>query len=183
MAGNTHQDTAIPSSVGRQLSQETDSVDIDDGELWNHRRLQQQVGYLSLGGGFSGGLSPQPSSSAECERRVSPLDPNLSSAARYSPPPPYNSPLAGIEASLEHPDSPMEDLSNASSLPSLPAGVSSSISSATESLAVSDAHRLPPSSVGRVSASRSNSLVPANSLFATPPVLSRSQPRWASADV
>nr|XP_045593875.1 uncharacterized protein LOC123755358 isoform X2 [Procambarus clarkii] len=183
MAGNTNQDAAIPSSVGRQLSQDSDSVDMDDGEIWNHRRLQQQVGYLSLSAGFSGELSPQPSSSAECERRVSPLDPNLSSAARYSPPPPYNSPLAGIEASLEHPDSPMEDLSSATSLPSLPAGVSSSISSATESLAVSEAHRLPRSSVGRASGSRGNSLVSANSLFASQPVLSCSQPRWASPDV
>ncbi|KAG7175344.1 hypothetical protein Hamer_G001405, partial [Homarus americanus] len=178
-----HQGSALPSSVRHELSQDSDSDDVDGGELWHHRRLQQQVGYLSLGGGFSGGLSPQPSSSVECERRVSPLDPNLSSAARYSPPPPYNNPLAGIEASLEHPDSPMEDLSHAGSLPSLPAGVSSSISSATESLAVTEAHRLPPSSVGRASASRGSNLVSANSLFPSQPILSRSQPRWASSDV
>ena len=136
-------------------------------------------------GEFGGELSPQPSSSAECEHRVSPLDPNLSSAARYSPPPPYSSPMIGIEASLDHPDSPMEDLSHSNSLPIIPTGVSSSISSATGSLVHSESHRLPlpHSSARQVSGSRTSSFVSPNSLFSTRPSLPQSQPRWAAHNV
>lgn len=144
--------------------------------------LPLQVEYLQLTGDFGGELSPQPSSSAECHHRVSPLDPNLSSAARYSPQPPYNSPMAGIEAPLDNPDSPTEDLSHSSSLPIIPNGVSSSISSATENLVHSVPHRLPPpcSSAGQISGSKNSSFASSNSLFAAQPPLARARPHWAA---
>ncbi|KAK8400076.1 hypothetical protein O3P69_003042 [Scylla paramamosain] len=167
---------------GRQQGPEDSDDEVDGGQLWD---AQHQVGYLGLEGEFGGELSPQPSSSAECEHRVSPLDPNLSSAARYSPPPPYSSPMTGIEASLDHPDSPMEDLSHSSSLPIIPTGVSSSISSATGSLVHSESHRLPlpHSSARQISGSRTSSFVSPNSLFITQSSLSQSQPRWATHNV
>lgn len=170
------------SPEGRQQGPEDSDDEVDGGQLWD---AQHQVGYLGLEGEFGGELSPQPSSSAECEHRVSPLDPNLSSAARYSPPPPYSSPVTGIEASLDHPDSPMEDLSHSSSLPIIPTGVSSSISSATGSLVHSESHRLPlpHSSARQISASRTSSFVSPNSLFTTQSSLSQSQPRWATHNV
>ncbi|XP_047496828.1 uncharacterized protein LOC125044283 [Penaeus chinensis] len=183
MAGSSRHSSAEPTSASRRLSQDSDEDDeVDNEELWHHRRIQQQVGYLSLGASFSGGLSPQPSSSVECERRVSPLDPNLSSAARYSPPPPYNSPMGGIEGSLEHPDSPMEDLSHGSSLPRFPVGVSSSMPSGTPSLVVSETHRATPDDHEPGSRGGS-SLGVSNSLFSTQRILGRTQPRWGSPHI
>lgn len=89
--------------------------------------------------------------------------------------------MAGIEPPLENPDSPTEDLSHSSSLPIIPNGVSSSMSSATENLVHSEQHRLPTqcSSAGQISGSKSNSFVPSNSLFSTHPPLSRPRPHWA----
>ncbi|XP_064108871.1 uncharacterized protein LOC135217107 isoform X2 [Macrobrachium nipponense] len=179
MSSNCQSGSAMSSSGNCQLPQDSDEDDVDHGELWNHRPLQHQVGYLSLGGGFSGSLSPQPSSSAECERRVSPLDPNLSSAARYSPPPPYNNPIDEIGASIDHQSSPLDHISHASSLATLPVGVTSSISSASGSLVITEAHRHSGSAgCSSVSTSRANNMAGPNSLFSSPASIVSVQPKW-----
>ncbi|CAL4111182.1 unnamed protein product, partial [Meganyctiphanes norvegica] len=119
----------LQSVRGTHNGQDSDEDDdLQDAQLWNHRRLQQQVGFLGIGRSFPGELSPQPSSSG-CEQRVSPLDPNLSSAACYSPQPPYSSPIGA----LNQPDSPIEVLAHSGTLATIQP--SSNISSAGESIA------------------------------------------------
>ncbi|KAK7079879.1 hypothetical protein SK128_019178, partial [Halocaridina rubra] len=169
MSSNCQRGAEVPSSADCELSQDSDDDDISNEELWNSRPLQHQVGYLDLSGGFASSLSPQPSSSIECARRVSPLDPNLSSAARYSPPPPYSSSIDDINPSVNHPSSPLGDLANPNSLSNLSAaGVSSSISRHSNT-------------IGYPSVSRSQNVSTSNSLFSDPPSTSVcTRPKWSA---